>query len=52
MARTGIARGIMRSTANSAMIRGIAGSSVNAITAQTDIRAAENSIRLNSVIIV
>ncbi|WP_374142432.1 hypothetical protein [Sphingomonas sp.] len=42
----------MRLAANSAMIRGMAGTSVNIMTAQTDIRAAENSIRLNSVTIV
>ncbi len=52
MGRTGIAGATMRIAANSAMIRGMAGTSVNIMTAQTDIRAAENSIRLNSVTIV
>ena len=52
MARTGITGAIMPSAANSAMIRGMAGTNVNIMTAQTDIRAAENKIRLNSVTIV
>ncbi|WP_374129959.1 hypothetical protein [Sphingomonas sp. 28-62-20] len=52
MARTGIAGATTPLAANSAMIRGMAGTNVNIMTAQTDIRAAENNIRLNSVTIV